>query len=50
MACFDFRVAPVEVGLLFHEVVIIVLVALRDVGPGVAVEAGLPVVGRNPHP
>src|SRR5215212_3303195 len=39
---FHVMVVPVEIRLLFHKVVIVILVAIRYVRPGIAVEAGLP--------
>jgi hypothetical protein len=45
-----FGIMPVQVRLLLHEVVIVILIPFRDIGPGFAVEAGLPVVGRGVRP
>ena len=42
----DLRIAPVEVGLLLVEVVVVPLTGLLVVGPGGVAEPGLPVVGR----
>src|SRR6476646_1130042 len=43
---FNFWIVPVEVGLLLHEIMIVILVTFRSIGPGFAIKTGLPVVGR----